>query len=168
MLQCLLHFATWPIQHWQLVKFSIAPCQIYNFTLSNHHFDISSFTLQTWQVYVILRAAQFFGLPPPNPLIAQVFLKFFLPKLCFFGLLTLGWVGACISGLPSYLLTYILTNLHTHLGYLSTYLPTYLGVDPYPHLPTSLQIYKTKNPRNYKSIITNCKFSSLQIYKIKI
>jgi hypothetical protein len=91
-----------------------------------------------------------------------------LPKLCFFGLLTLGWVGACISGLPSYLLTYILTNLHTHLGYLSTYLPTYLGVDPYPHLPTSLQIYKTKNPRNYKSIITNCKFSSLQIYKIKI
>ncbi len=33
-------------------------CQIYNFTLSNHHFYISTFTLQTWQVYIILRAAQ--------------------------------------------------------------------------------------------------------------
>jgi len=38
-------------------KFSIPPRQIYNFTLSNHHFHISTFTLQTWQVYIILRAA---------------------------------------------------------------------------------------------------------------
>jgi hypothetical protein len=30
-----------------------------------------------------------------------------------------------------------------------------------------LQIYKIKNSRNYKLIITNCKFTSLHIYKIK-
>ncbi len=118
---------------WQIVKFSIAPCQIYNFTLSNHHFHISTFTLQTWQVYIILLAAQKFRLPQQNPLIAQMFFYvFFAQTLFFWAVLFWGGWGACISGLPSYLLAYILT----YLGYLSTYLPTYLGVDPYSHLPT--------------------------------
>ncbi len=171
MLQCLLHFARWPIQHWQIVKFSIAPCQIYNFTLSNHHFHISTFTLQTWQVYIIIQAAQKFPTAPQkNPLIAQLFFKaFFAQTLFFWAILFWGGWGACISGLPSYLLAYILTNLHTHLLRLPIHLPTYLPRCRPLFSPTfnlgyqlmtkfaSLQIYKILNSRNYKLIITNCK-----------
>jgi hypothetical protein len=133
MLQCLLHFATWPIQHSQIVKFSIAPAQIYNFTLSNHHFHISTFTLQTWQ------SLHFYGLPKfsRRPLKKSsgcpFFLKVFLAQTLFcWGVFFLGGWGPCISGLPSYLLAYILT----YLGYLFTYIPIHLGVGPYPHLPT--------------------------------
>jgi hypothetical protein len=97
-------------------------------------------------------------------LVAQLFFKaFFAQTLLFFGVFFWGGWGACISGLPSYLLAYILT----YLGYLFTYLPMYLGVDPYPYLPTSLQIYKIKNSKNYKLIITNCKFASLQTHKFE-
>jgi len=72
-----------------------------------------------------------------NLLIAQLFLKVFFAQTLLFGLFSFGvGGGACISGLPSYLLAYILTYIPTYLGYLSTYLPTYLGVDHYPHLPT--------------------------------
>ncbi len=131
MLQCLLHFALWRIQHWQIVKFSIAPCQIYNFTLSNRHFYIANLT----NLHYFMGCPEFSDCPK-YPLAAQFFKKFFLPKLCFFGLFSFGVGGACTSGLPSYLLAYILTNLYTHLLRLPIHLPTYLGVDSYPHLPT--------------------------------
>jgi hypothetical protein len=66
-------------------------------------------------------------------LLAQFIFIFFIAQTLFFrDVFFWGGRGACISGLPSYLLDYILT----HLGYLSMYLPTYLGVDTYPHLPT--------------------------------
>jgi len=62
-------------------------CQIYNFTLSNHHFHISTFRLQTSEVYIILRAAQ--NVRPvlkKTHWLPNFFLKLFLPKLCLFGL----------------------------------------------------------------------------------
>jgi hypothetical protein len=51
----------------------------------------------------------------------NLFLKSFFALTLFFGAVFFwgGW-GACISGLPSYLLAYILT----YLGFLSTHLPT--------------------------------------------
>jgi hypothetical protein len=51
----------------------------------------------------------------------NLFLNSFLAQTLLFWVIFFwgGW-GACISGLPSYLLAYILT----YLGYLSTYLPT--------------------------------------------
>jgi hypothetical protein len=91
-------------------------------------------------------------------LIAQLFFKaFFAQTLFFWAILFWGGWGACISGLPSYLLAYILTNLHTHLLRLPIHLPTYnLGYQLMTKF-ASLQIYKILNSRNYKLIITNCK-----------
>jgi hypothetical protein len=88
LLKCYNAYCTLLGGQFNIHKFSIAPCQIYNFTLSNQYFRISTFTLQTWQVYIILRAApkKFHWLP-------NLFLKFFLPKLCFLGRFLLGWVG---------------------------------------------------------------------------
>ncbi len=47
----------------------------------------------------------------------------FCPNCFFWAVFLKGGWGACISGLPSYLLAYILTNLHTHLLRLPIYLP---------------------------------------------
>ncbi len=156
---------------WTIVKFSIAPCQIYNFTLSNHHFHISTFTLQTWQVYIILRAAQTVWTVLKNiHWVAQFFLKvFFAQTLSFWAVFFGGGWGAWISGLLSYLLGYILTNLHTHLLRLLIHLPIYLPRCRPLSSPTykfaNLKIYKIKKYRNYKLIIINCKFASMQVCK---
>jgi hypothetical protein len=158
-------------------------CQIYNFTLSNHHSHISIFTLQTWQVYIILRAAQNVRtVLKKNPLIAHLLKKVFFPQTLFFRAVFFwgGW-GACISGLPSYLLAYILTNLHPHLLRPPIHLPTYLPrckplLSPTCNLGyqlmtkyASLQVCKS---RNYKSIIQiknlidcKCTFASSQVCK---
>jgi hypothetical protein len=41
-------------------QWTFTNCQIYNFTWSNQHSHILTFALQTWQVYIILGAAQNF------------------------------------------------------------------------------------------------------------
>jgi hypothetical protein len=118
MLQCLLHFVRWSILHWQILKFSIAPCQIYNFTMSKHHFHIANF----------INLHYFTGYQKTSnclkniQLIAQFWKKKICPNFVSFG------VGTCayINGLPFYLVAYILTNLHTHLLRLPIHLPNYL------------------------------------------
>ncbi len=126
----------------------IALCQVANSTLTN----CLNCTLPNLQLHILkspfshlhfyianltslhyFMGCQFFSDCPQKSIDGTIFFKsFFSPNFVFLGCLILGGWGACISGLPSYLLAYILT----YLGYLSTYLPTYLGVDPYSHLPT--------------------------------
>jgi hypothetical protein len=61
-------------------------------------------------------------------LIAQFSLEVFFAQTLFpWAVFFWGGWGACISGLPSYLLAYILTNLHIHLLRLPIHLPTYLS-----------------------------------------
>jgi len=124
-------------------------CQIYNFTLSNHHFlhcKFDKFTL----FYPKCSAC-----PQKTPLIAQFFLKVIFAKtLSFWAVFFWGGWGAWISGLPSYLLGYILTNLHTHPLRLPMHLPTYL-----PRCrPLSSPTYNLGN-----QLMT--KFASMQVYK---
>jgi hypothetical protein len=92
-------------------------------------------------------------------LIAHFFLKaFFAQTLFFWAVFFWGRWGACISGLPSYLLAYILTNLHTHLLQLPTCLPrcrplssaTYnLGCQLMTKFATR-KVYKFANLQNQK------------------
>jgi hypothetical protein len=139
-----------PTALWWVAKSTLTNCHITNF-------HISTFPLQTWQVYLILRAAQNFRTGPKNiHWLPNFFLKFLLPKLCFFGLFSFGVSGACISGLPSYLLAYILTNLHTHLLRIPIHLPIYLSRCRPLSSPT--------HNLGYQLII---KFASLQVCKYK-
>ncbi len=171
MLPCLLHFGRWPIQH----------CQILNCTLPNLQLHIVKSPFSHLHFYIAnLTSSQYFMGCPKHLLISQFFFKvFFAQTLFFWAVFFWGGRGACISGLPSYLLAYILTNLHTHLLRLLIHLSTYLPRCRPPSSPTynlgyqlmtkftSLQIYKIKNSRNYKLIITNCKcaFASSQVCK---
>ncbi len=119
MLQCLLHFARWPIPHSQILNCTSPNLQLHivKSPFSHLHFYIANLT----SLHYFTGCLKFSDCPPKNPLVAQfVFKVFFCPNFVFLGHFLLGWVGTCISGLPSYLLAYILT----YLGYLSTYLPT--------------------------------------------
>jgi hypothetical protein len=138
MLQCLLHFARWSIPHSQILNCTLPNLQLHivKSPFSYLHFYIANLT----SLHYFTGCLKFSDCPPTpplNPMVAQsVFKVFFCPNFVFSGRFLLGWVGACISGLPSYLLAYILTNLHTHLLRLPIHLPSYLDLGPYPHLTT--------------------------------
>jgi len=165
----------WPIQH-------LTNCLIYNFTFSNHHFHISTFTLQTWQVYIILRAAQTVWTVLKNiHWVAQFFFKvFFAQTLSFWAVFFGGGWGAWISGLLSYLLGYILTNLHTHLLRLPMHLPTYLPRCRPLSSPTynlgyqlmtkfaSMQVYKFAGLQIYKTYKLQINNYNLQLKKLQV
>ncbi len=86
-----------------LAKFTTSHCQITIFTSPLLHCKLDKFTL----LFVLL---------PKISIDCPIFKKVFLAQTLFFWAVFFwsAW-GACISGLPSYLLAYILTNLHTHL-----------------------------------------------------
>jgi hypothetical protein len=115
------------------------------------HFHIANLT----SLHYFTGCPKYSNCPQKNPLIAHRFLTCFLPKLCFFGVFSFGvGGGACISGLPSYLLAYILTNLHPHLLRLPIHLPTYLPRCRPLSSPTSNLGYQLMT-----------KFASMQVYK---
>ncbi len=129
-----------PTALFQLANSTLTNSQILNCTSPNLQLHIVESPFSHLHFYIAnLTSLHFYELPkfsrrPPKKSIGcPFFLKvFFAQTLFFWGVFFSGGWGACISGLPSYLLAYILT----YLGYLSTYLPTYLGVGPYPHSPT--------------------------------
>ncbi len=138
MLQCLLHFARWPIQHWQILNCTLPNLQlnIVKSPFSHLHF----YTAKLTSLHYFTRCEKNSDCPPnptANPLVAQFVFKVFLAQTLFFwAIFFWGGRGACITGLPSYSLAYRLTNLQTHILRLPIHLlPTYLGVGPYFHLP---------------------------------
>ncbi len=119
---------------------------------SHLHFYIANLT----SLHYFTGCLKFSDCPPKNPLVAQfVFKVLFCPNFVFLGRFLLGWVGA-LHQWP----TLLPPSLHTHLLRLPIHLPTYLGVGPYPHLPTIQDINSCPSSQV-------CKFTSLQIYKIK-
>jgi hypothetical protein len=123
MLQCLLHFARWPINQLSnsqlhLAKFTTSHCQITIFTSPLLHCKLDNFTFFTGCPKILAAHRKIHWLP-------KFFYKVSFAQTFFFGAVFFwgGW-GACISGLPSYLLAYILINLHTHLLQLLIHLPT--------------------------------------------
>ncbi len=144
--------------------------------MSNHHSHISTFTLPTWQVYIILGATKNIRTALKNPLIAQFIFKVFSAQTLFFEAVFFwgGW-GACISGLPSYLLAYILTNLHPHLIRLPLHLPTYLPRCKPLFSPTCNLGYQlmtkfasTQNYQITKHKITKLQVENFQDYKLHV
>ncbi len=135
-----------PTALWQVANSTFTNSQILNCTLPHLQFHIVKSSFSHLHFYIAnLTSSQCFtdcpkfsNCPQNNPLIAQFFLEFFLPKLCFYGLFSFGVGGglALVAYPPTSQPTYSLTYILNYLGYLSTYLPTYLGVDPHPHLPT--------------------------------
>ncbi len=104
-------------------KFPKLLLHIFKSPFSHLHFYIANLT----GLHYFTGCPKFSDCPKINPLIAHFFLKaFFAQTLFFWAVFFWGGWGACISGLPSYLLAYILTNLHTHLLQLPIHLPTYL------------------------------------------
>ncbi len=156
MLQCLLHFARWPIQHSQILNCALPNLQLHmvKSPFSHLHFYIVNLT----SLHYFTGSLNVFGLPPPtqNPWVTQFVFKVFFAQLFFWAIFFWGQWVACSSGLPSYLLAYILTNLHAHLLRLPIHLPTYL-----PRCrPLSSPTYNL----GYQLVP---KFASMQIYKIK-
>ncbi len=151
---CQVPNSTFSNSQLHLAKFTTSHCQITIFTSPLFHRKLDKFTL----FYGVLKC--FWTAPPTqNPWVTQfVFKVFFAQTLFFWAIFFWGQWGACSSGLPSYLLAYILTNLHAHLLRLPIHLPTIQDINSCP----SLQVYKITN-----YIITNCKFASLQVCKLK-
>ncbi len=119
---------------------------------SHLHFYIANLT----SLQYFTGCPKYSDCPQKNPLIAQIVFKvFFWQTLFFWAVFFWGWVGgACICGLPSYLLAYILTNLHPHLLRLPIRLSTYL-----PRCrPLSSPTYNL----GYQLMT---KFASMQVYK---
>ncbi len=156
MLQCLLHFARWPIQHSQILNCTLPNLQFHIvkitiFTSPLLHRKLDKFTL----LYGLLKC--FWTAPPTqNHGLPNLFLKFFLPKLCFLGPFSFGVSGglAVVAYPPTSQPTYSLIYMLTYLGYLATYLLTQVQAPILTYLQfrisTSAQV---------------CKYASLQVYK---
>ncbi len=144
-----MHYATMPtapllggqFNIWQIPKLTTSHCQITIFTSPLLHCKLDKFTL-------------FYGLPKKSIDYPICFLSVFCPIFFLWAVFFWGGWGACISGLPSYLLAYILTNLHPHLLSLPIHLSTYL-----PRCrPLSSPTYNL----GYQLMT---KFASMQVYK---
>ncbi len=133
-----------PTALWQVANSTFTNCQILNCTLPHLQFHIVKSSFSHLHFYIAnLTSSQYFtdcpnfsNCPQNNPLIAQFFQSFFVQTLFLWAVFFWGGRGACISGLPSYLLAYILTNLRTQLLRLPIHLPTYLPRCRPPSSPT--------------------------------
>jgi len=96
--KCYSAYCTLLCGEFNIDKLSNSQLHLAKFTSS--HCQIATFTSQTWQIYIILWAAQNFLTALNIHWVPNFFKTFFCPNFVFLGCFVLGWVGLALVAYP--------------------------------------------------------------------